>query len=147
MTDSTLTASARDAICETLNRYCVEADRGRIDGVSALFTEDASYEFGDREYRGRDGIVELFTESGKRAARTSVRGPVLHCMTTVAVNVADHETTAVATSYVTVMTEAGVDHWGRYDDELRQEGGQWFISHRRFRLAGAVRHGLGEALR
>lgn len=142
------TASVRDAICETLHRYCVEVDRGAIDGVSLLFTDDATYEFGDRTYRGRDGIASLFMESGKRAARVGVRGPVLHCMTTLSVAVSDDDGAATATSYVTVMTAGGVDHWGRYEDELRrQNGGDWLISRRRFRLAGAVPDGLGEALR
>ena len=39
-------------------------------------------------------------------------------------------TQAKVASYFTVVTELGLDHYGRYRDELVPVGDEWLISHR-----------------
>ncbi|MCV7032341.1 nuclear transport factor 2 family protein [Mycobacterium sherrisii] len=137
---------ARENIRSVINRYCMEADRGQLDGVAALFSEDAVYEFGSRTYLGRSGIREMFVESGRHAAVAAVSGPFLHSVSTSLVELSG--STAQATTYVTVLSGAGIDHWGRYHDDLAiVDGKEWLITRRRFTLLGAVAGGIGEALR
>lgn len=136
---------AREHVRDVINRYCTEADQARLDGVAALFTPDATYEFGDRHYRGRDGIREMFAESGRRAAAAGFTSRVQHCVTTSTIDV--DGSTAQGTTYVTVLANSGVDHWGRYRDQFLCEGAEWLISRREFTLLGAVPAGIGEVLR
>jgi hypothetical protein len=136
---------AREEIRTVINRYCTEADRGCLDGVAALFSEDAVYEFGTRSYRGRRGIRNMFVESGQRVAAGNLSGKLMHSVSTSSVELSG--STAQATTYVTVLGGAGIDHWGRYNDDLADRDGRWLITRRRFTLIGAVPDGVGEALR
>ena len=39
-------------------------------------------------------------------------------------------------AYFLVVTDRGVDHWGRYRDEYRRENERWRFAHRRAKLDG-----------
>jgi SnoaL-like protein len=43
---------------------------------------------------------------------------------------------AQARCYFLAVTDRGVDHWGRYLDELVPSGDRWRFSHRRVRTDG-----------
>ena len=45
---------------------------------------------------------------------------------------------ARAACYFTVMTGAGVDHWGRYRDDLVPDGDRWLFAHRLVRTDGVT---------
>jgi hypothetical protein len=63
-----------------------------------------------------------------------------HHVTSIRIVVAS-PTTARATSYFTVMTGAGVDHWGRYRDDMVRVGDQWLFAHRLVRTDGYTEGG------
>jgi hypothetical protein len=45
---------------------------------------------------------------------------------------------ARARSYFLAVTDTGVDHWGRYRDELVPAGGRWRFAVRQVRTDGAA---------
>ncbi|AMO63867.1 Ring hydroxylating enzyme beta subunit [Mycolicibacterium phlei] len=136
---------ARESIRDLINRYCIEADRGRLDAVQNLFADNGVYVFSGREYTGRQGIVELFTESGRRVQAAGLKARAWHNVTSSAVDVTGD--TATARTYVVVLVAGAADHWGYYDDEFRCVDGRWFIARREFKLQGFVPGGIGEVLK
>lgn len=136
---------ATEAVRDLIHRYCIEADRGRIDALQRLFTADAVYVFSDREYIGRQGILDLFSESGRRLGEAGVKTRAWHMVTSSAIDVAAD--TATARTYVLVMADGSVDHHGYYDDEFRREDGSWLISRRKVVLGGMTPGGIGEVLK
>jgi hypothetical protein len=53
-------------------------------------------------------------------------------------------TEATATCYFTVMTGAGVDHWGRYKDAFVPDGDRWLFAHRLVRTDGRTPGGWAD---
>lgn len=136
---------ATEAIRDLVNRYCIEADQGRIDSVQNLFTDDAVYVFSGREYVGREGILDLFAESGRRLSAANVKVRAWHMVSSSTINLGAD--TATARTYVVVLAAGAVDHWGHYDDEFRRVQDQWLISRRLFALQGTAPGGIGEVLK
>ena len=68
-----------------------------------------------------------------------------HHVTGVRVDVVS-PTEATATSYFTVMTGAGVDHWGRYKDRFTPDtdGDRWLFAHRLVRTDGRTPGGWAD---
>ena len=54
------------------------------------------------------------------------------------------DTSASGRCYFLVLTERGVDHWGRYADEYRREAESWFFASRRVTVDGQVAGGWAE---
>ena len=48
----------------------------------------------------------------------------------------------VCRSYFAVFTTIGVDHWGRYQDEVRKENGDWLIGNRHIHVDGFADNSL-----
>ena len=47
--------------------------------------------------------------------------------------------------YYAVLTDRGLDHWGRYIDEYRCDGGRWLFARRKVTMDAAVPGGWGVA--
>lgn len=128
----------RRAIERTVVTYCDAVDRGGIDAVAALFTTDATADYGPRvTATGREAIARLFGGLLKTATATS------HRVTNVVVDL-DGRAAARASSYVTAWHElvepAGeqlIIH-GRYLDRFRQVDGDWLIAERRLEVHGST---------
>ena len=128
--------AARGAIHETVARYAHLVDRGRIDELVELFTDDGTLEAGDRPpATGRGAIREFFLETGKRLASASTRPLIRHHVSSLAVDVTGPDD-ATAESYFLALTERGPDHWGRYRDRFVRRGSRWLFQHRRARTDG-----------
>jgi hypothetical protein len=133
---------AREHIRDTLARYNWAGDAFRLGELAEAFCADGVLEIRGREQlQGRDAIIEFLGGSAasddearraaaKAAADTSgVTRIVRHNVT----NLRFQELTptrAKVASYFTVVTELGLDHYGRYRDELVPVGDDWLISHR-----------------
>jgi len=127
---------ARELIRETIVRYAHLADRGRIDELVALFTEDATLEAGERPpARGRAAIRDFLVGTAERLATATARPLLRHHVSNVLVAVEEREA-ASAESYFLAVTERGPDHWGRYRDRLVARDGRWLFHHRRARADG-----------
>jgi hypothetical protein len=121
---------AREGIRKTLARYTLQGDRGDIETFLGAFTQDAVLEFvGEWRAEGHAGIRSR-TANVTDLTRER-RGPLLrHHLGTHGVEF-ESGTRARAWTYFTAYTEIGPDHTGRYVDQLRREGEEWLIEHRR----------------
>ena len=129
--------TARELVRDTIARYAHLVDRGRLDEVAALFTEDAVLEAGDEPpAHGRAAIRALFAGVGARLAAGG-RARIRHHVSSIAIAFAD-PWTATAESYFLAVMETGPDHWGRYRDRLVLRDGRWLFMHRRVRVDGRV---------
>ncbi|HWS48264.1 MAG TPA: nuclear transport factor 2 family protein [Acidimicrobiia bacterium] len=132
--------TARESIRHTIATYTYAADHGRFDDVAALFATDSVLEvhgIGGAHAEGRDEILAFFRGVGGDVRATTPPGRMQHHVASVRIEVASPQE-ASASSYFTVMTGAGVDHWGRYRDRLVPEGDRWLFAHRLVRTDGTT---------
>ena len=138
--------SAREAVRHTIASYTYAADNGRFADVAALFAVDGVLEvqgIGGATATGRDAIGRFFTGVGGDVATTAPPGRMQHHVSSLRVDVAS-PTAATATCYFTVMTGAGVDHWGRYKDRFTPDGDRWLFAHRLVRTDGRTPGGWAD---
>ena len=136
---------AREQIRDLVASYNAHGDRGRFDEVMALFAADAVMDVGDgRTYTGVDEIRTIFTGTRDSVAAGTSDGStdpryLQHHTAVPAITVdGSHRVAATASgqTYFTVMTDQGVDHWGRYQDDYRMVDGRWRFASRRVRIDG-----------
>jgi hypothetical protein len=144
---------AREQIRDLVASYNAHGDRGRFDEVMALFADDAVMDVGDgRTYDGVDAIRTIFTgtrdsvaDGSSGASNDGSTGPryLQHHTAAPAITV-DGPAEASGQTYFTVMTDLGVDHWGRYQDVYRVIGGRWRFTSRRVRVDGTTPGGWAD---
>ena len=138
--------AARECIRDLVARYNAKGDFGKFDAVLELFAEDAVMELPLATHRGRDEIRSIFEgvtgSTGKQEGAHSKF--VRHFTATHCIDV-ESETQASGTCYYVVFTDAGPDHWGRYLDRYRCEGGRWCFAHRRVTVDGCRPGSFAEA--
>ena len=126
--------SARERIRDTLARYNWSGDAMRLQELAESFCEDGELELrGAEPVRGREAIVEFLggaVASPNAVAKDSgVQRIVRHNVTNIRFNEMTPQRAGVA-CYFTVVTEIGLDHYGRYRDVFVPVGDQWLIRHR-----------------
>jgi hypothetical protein len=126
--------AARERIRDTLARYNWSGDALRLDDLAQTFCEDGELELrGNDPVRGRAAIVALLggvvTGSGAAAAATGAKRIVRHNVTNIRFTEVTPQEARVA-CYFTVLTEIGLDHYGRYRDVVVPVGDDWLIRHR-----------------
>ena len=86
---------------------------------------------GGETHRGLNALQEFF--AGVRATTTAPTELTLlrHCVTNTLIDVLS-PATATANSYFQVLTNLGLDHWGRYRDTFAPDPhtGRWLIASR-----------------
>lgn len=133
---------AREQIRQTMARYNWAGDAFRLDELALAFCEDGVLEIrGSDAVQGRAAIVERLSfgaageddesrrASMRAAADDGVRRIVRHNVTNIHIVEITPERARV-NSYFTVLTEIGLDHFGRYRDTFVPIGGDWLIHHR-----------------
>ena len=136
--------AAREAIRDLVARYNANGDTGRFDDVVALFAPDAVMELPNGEIlEGRDAIAGMF-----RRTRDQVHASAPDDAATGAVHLRhftgtqqidlDGPDRARSRCYFQVLMPHGLDHWGRYVDELVRIDGAWLFAHRRVTVDGRV---------
>jgi hypothetical protein len=133
---------AREGIRDLLGRYTWAGDGGRVDDVAECFTDDGVLDLGDHGgvLEGRAAIAaELSAVVARAADAGAAPSPVNHHVSSVLITLAD-PTRATVRSYFAVHTDAGLDHWGRYRDEVVMDpiDGHWRFARRTVRVTGAV---------
>jgi hypothetical protein len=126
--------AARERIRDTLARYNWSGDSARLDELAQSFCEDGELELrGSEPVCGRAAIVKVLggvVATPNATAQTSgVKRIVRHNVTNVRfTDVRPDE--ARVDCYFTVVTEIGLDHYGRYRDVFVPVGDDWLIRHR-----------------
>ncbi|MGO8870044.1 MAG: nuclear transport factor 2 family protein [Acidimicrobiales bacterium] len=129
--------AARESIRDLVARYNANGDAGRFDQVVELFAPDAVMEIGDGlpPRVGREQIRTIFT-SVRDGVRYEDRPVYLrHNTSTLQIDLAD-EDSAKSRCYYVVITDVGLDHWGRYVDEFKKVDGVWRFVTRRVTIDG-----------
>jgi hypothetical protein len=123
---------ARAQIRDTLARYNWSGDAGRLDGLAETFCADGVLEIrGFEPLRGRSEIVAfLGGVAGKITTSFAVNPVVRHNVANVLFTALTPDQAQVS-SYFTVVTHIGLDHFGRYRDILVPDGETWLIKHRK----------------
>jgi SnoaL-like domain len=128
---------ARERCRDTLAKYTHAGDRFQLDEYVSAFSEDGVLEIrGAEPLQGRAAILERFRGGiGKPASSSEAQSAagakriVRHNVTNVRFESLTRSEVFVA-SYFTVFTNVGVDHMGRYRDQLVPVGDDWLIAHR-----------------
>lgn len=127
---------ARESIRDLVARYNASGDAARFDEMIGLFAEDAQLVVPGRELRGRAAIRAFFEEVARGAGRLPVR-VLRHHTATHQIDVVGRDE-ARGRCYYQVLTEWGLDHWGRYNDAYRRVSGRWLFQSRRVSVDGSV---------
>jgi len=138
--------AAREGIRDLVARYNANGDSGRFAAMLELFTQDAVLGVPEGRLEGR-AAIGAFLEGV--AAGAGGRPPVRllrHFTATLQIDL-ESETRARGRCYYQVLTEAGLDHWGRYVDRYRCEEGRWLFEQRDVSVDGAVPGGWAAAAR
>lgn len=121
---------ARERIRDTLARYNWAGDAGDVGGLAETFRTDGVLEIrGLEPLRGRSAIAS-FLGGVHVDPPADVKPIVRHNLTNVLFTALTRDAAQVS-SYFTVLTHVGVDHFGRYRDTLVPDGDAWLISHRK----------------
>ncbi len=127
---------ARESIRDLVARYNANADSGRFDQVLECFAPEAIMELDGTPYRGRDHIRSIFTGTAE-LVRAQGTAPILvrHHTSTLQIDVSGPHK-ASSRCYYQVISNNGLDHWGRYLDSYGTIDGRWYFFHRREFLDG-----------
>jgi len=138
--------AAREAIRDLAARYNALGDAGRLGALCELFADDAVLELDGRRCAGRGAIRALFESAAEEARSGDGVRLLRHFTATHVIDLADAGR-ASGRLYYQVLTERGLDHWGRYLDEYRVDAGRWRFAHRRATVDGLVAGGWAERTR
>lgn len=121
---------AHCAIQQTL-AICTQAgDARKADAYANAFTPDGVLDLGER-IEGREALHHwLSAPSAIPAPKNAAPGFVSHHLTTCRIELTSASTAKVRT-YWLVITAAGLDHSGYYDDRFSKIGSDWLIEYRR----------------
>jgi hypothetical protein len=130
---------AREAIRATMAKCTQAGDSLRAEEYASCFTEDGILQTtgpdsaSGLDLHGRAAI--LAWQGGWRDRPAETNAPrsarfARHNLTTSKIELTGPDT-ATARTYWLVMTDAGPDHCGVYQDRFRQVSGDWLIAHRR----------------
>jgi SnoaL-like domain len=135
--------AAREAIRDLVARYNALGDAGRLSALVGLFAVDGELEVEGRRHRGRDALRALFESAAAEARAGEGVRHLRHFTATHVVDLEEGER-ARGRCYFLVLTDRGLDHWGRYDDVYGCEAGRWHFVRRRVRVDGLLPGGWAE---
>ena len=131
--------AAREAIRELVACYAQLADRGRSAELADLFTEDGTLQIDDRSpLRGRTAIRDFLAGVATDRRGTSSGAALIRHHTSNLRITLDGTGTASGSCYFLVVTDRGLDHWGRYRDTYVGPGGDWRFRTRHVRVEGVA---------
>jgi hypothetical protein len=138
---------AREAIREVVAAYSYHADSGRFDELVELFAADGVLEVkGEPVVTGHDAIRAYLGGVGRNLADTATTRMIRHFVTNLRIEMSS-ASQATGACYFLVVTDGGVDHWGRYRDEYTRQGDSWLFARRTVATDGFVPGGFASSRR
>lgn len=134
---------AREALRDLVARYNALGDAGRLAALCELFTDDAELELDGRTRHGRAEIRALFESAAEEARRGGGVRFLRHSTSTHVIDLGGAGR-ASGRLYYQVLTERGLDHWGRYLDDYRLDGTRWRFARRQVTVDGLVPGGWAD---
>jgi SnoaL-like domain len=130
---------AREQIRDLVARYNANGDSGRFGPMLDLFAADAVMHIPSGSFRGRDGIESMFAAAAsKTGAGDGARAAFIrHHTATLQIDLVSRDD-ATSRCYYQVLTDRGLDHWGRYLDRYRRLGDHWLFAERKVTVDGSV---------
>lgn len=120
--------AARESVRNTIAAYTHNGDSYRLDQFVDCFLPEGVLELkGSQRLVGREAIMEFFTS--KPIVSSAEPSPIRHNVTNVYFTEVTPELVKVS-CYFTVFSRVGLDHFGRYRDELVPDGDRWRFRHR-----------------
>ena len=124
---------ARECVRDTVARYNHAGDAGRFGTMVECFAPDGELVIvGSGSYTGHAALRAFFSGVGGTAPGFTY---LRHCVTNLLIDVVDAQE-ATASSYFQVITDIGLDHWGRYRDRLVPVGDRWLFAERSVKTDG-----------
>jgi len=139
--------AARESIRDLVARYNASGDSGRFDEMIALFCEDAVLEIDQNPHLGREAIRAVFTGAASRTGNAAVQVRLIRHFTASHQIDVESRSEARGRCYFQVLTDRGLDHWGRYVDRYRLDGDRWRFVHRSVTVDHAVPGGWADVAR
>jgi uncharacterized protein (TIGR02246 family) len=135
---------AREQIRDLVARYNANGDSGRFPQMLELFVPDAVVHIPSGSHRGRDEIEAMFTNAAtKTGGGDGARAAFIrHYTATLQIDLVSADD-ATSRSYYQVLTDRGLDHWGRYVDRYRRVDGRWLFAERNVTVDGSIPGGWG----
>ena len=133
---------AHESIRDLLGHYTWAGDGGDIDAMVECFAPDGVLDVGEHggRWEGHEQIRSGLDQVVARAA-SAEGGPrrAQHHVSSMWIDL-DHHDAATVRSYFLVVTDAGLDHWGRYRDRVVENtpGGRWLFAERTVIVDGAA---------
>ncbi len=145
---------ARESIRDLVARYNACGDSGRFDEMIVLFAEDAVVELRGETHEGRNAIRGMFERVASRTGKKpktsdAARAPkspakfIRHYTSTHQIDIEGPDR-ARGRAYYAVLTDAGLDHWGRYVDDYVRDGERWLFARRRISVDATVPGGWAD---
>ncbi len=122
-------------IRRTMTDFNIAGDRGQVDKMAALFTEDGIMMFSGRQATGPEAIRAMMSSINHKSDSDSGQPPVTklrHHVTTSQIDL--NGDSATGRSYFIVFTNNGPYHMGVYVDAFRRVEGKWLIARREVRV-------------
>ena len=135
---------AREQIRDLVARYNANGDSGRFASMLDLFAPDATLHIPSGSHHGRDEIEAVFTNAATKTGTGdgAKAAFIRHHTATLQIDlISVHE--ATSRCYYQVLTDRGLDHWGRYVDRYRGIDGRWLFTERNVTVDGSVAGGWG----
>jgi ketosteroid isomerase-like protein len=129
--------AARESIRDLVARYNANGDARRFDPMLELFAEEATLEIPGAVHHGKAAIRALFEGVGQRTGAGKAAAFIRHFTATHQIDLVS-ESEARGRCYYAVLTERGLDHWGRYLDEYRKIDGRWLFWQRKVTVDAAT---------
>ncbi|GAA4663393.1 nuclear transport factor 2 family protein [Gordonia humi] len=127
---------AREGVRNVYAEYNHAGDRFRIDDLAACFAADGVLEIkGGARATGREAIVEMLT--GARSDDSDWTPQIRHYVASLVFATVTQDRIA-SSAYFQVLTQRGLDHWGRYRDVVVRDGDRWVFAHRLVAVDAAV---------
>ncbi|WP_235735612.1 nuclear transport factor 2 family protein [Nocardioides alcanivorans] len=131
---------ARLEIMDLISEYTVSNDRGEWDRMERIWAEDAVMKVpgvGLGRYEGREAITARFRNGDARTLRANLADTrdqaqmsvSRHHLTSTRLTFVD-SSCAEGVTYYLVITDAGYDHSGTYEDRFVKIDGRWLIAER-----------------